>query len=153
MTWSLYTRWPCWWGGWCYGPRFFAETMPLLCLLAAFGFAGASLAQTDPLVLVALTLAMVGIVSAYGPFWSLPSSFLGGSAAAGGIALVNTIASLGGFVGPSLIGVLKEQTGSYASAMAMLAVVFVVAAFIVLALGRAMAARAAMLRAKAGAGA
>lgn len=39
MTWSLYTRWPCWWGGWCYGPRFFAETMPLLCLLAAFGLA------------------------------------------------------------------------------------------------------------------
>ena len=121
------------------GERIWHVALPIL--LAAAGFAGASLAQTDPLVLVALTLSMVGIVSAYGPFWSLPSSFLGGSAAAGGIALINTIASLGGFVGPTIIGVLKEQTGSYASAMAMLAIVFVVAALIVLALGRAMAPR------------
>ena len=121
------------------GERIWHVALPIL--LAAAGFAGASVAQTDPLVLVALTLSMVGIVSAYGPFWSLPSSFLGGSAAAGGIALINTIASLGGFVGPTIIGVLKEQTGSYASAMAMLAIVFVVAALIVLALGRAMAPR------------
>jgi MFS transporter, ACS family, tartrate transporter len=121
------------------GERIWHVALPIL--LAAAGFAGASLAQTDPFVLVALTLSMVGIVSAYGPFWSLPSSFLGGSAAAGGIALVNTIASLGGFAGPSLIGLLKEQTGGYASAMAMLAMVFVVAALIVLALGRAMAPR------------
>ena len=98
------------------GERIWHVALPML--LAAAGFAGASVAQTDPLVLVALTLSMVGIVSAYGPFWSLPSSFLRGSAAAGGIALINTIASLGGFVGPSLIGVLKEQTGGYASAMA-----------------------------------
>jgi hypothetical protein len=39
MTWALFARWPQWWAGWCYGPRFFTETMPLLCLLAAFGFA------------------------------------------------------------------------------------------------------------------
>jgi MFS transporter, ACS family, tartrate transporter len=130
------------------GERIWHVALPIL--LAAAGFAGASLARTDPLVLAALTLSMVGIVSAYGPFWSLPSSFLGGSAAAGGIALVNTIASLGGFAGPSLIGVLKEQTGGYASAMAMLAIVFVVAALIVLALGRAMAARPVLVAPQAG---
>ena len=39
MTWTLFAHWPCWWAGWCYGPRFFTETMPLLCLLTAFGFA------------------------------------------------------------------------------------------------------------------
>ena len=89
-------------------------------------------------VLMALTLAMVGALATQGPFWSLPSSFLRGSAAAGGIALINTIASLGGFVGPTIIGVLKEQTGGYASAMAMLAIVLLISAVIVLAVGRAM---------------
>jgi len=60
------------------------------------------------------------------------------AAAAAGIALVNAFVSLGGFVGPLLIGVLNERSGKYASAMAMLAVGLVLGALIVLALGRAM---------------
>ena len=71
----------------------------------------------------------------------LPSSFLGGTAAAGGIALINSIGILGGFLGPFLIGVLKEHTGGYTSAMAMLAGVLLIAALMVLALGRAMTTR------------
>ena len=121
------------------GERIWHVALPAL--LAAAGFIGASLAQSDMLVLLALILAMAGVLAAFGPVFALPSSFLRGTAAAGGIALVNAIGVLGGFLGPYVIGVLKEQTGGYASAMAMLASVLVLSALIVLALGRAMAPR------------
>jgi len=110
-------------------------------LVAAAGFAMASLVQSNLLLLLALSLVAVGMHAFYGPFWSLPASFLKGPAAAGGLALVNTIGPLGGFVGPSLIGVLREQTGSYAASMVVLAVPLVLSAVIVLAIGRVMAAR------------
>jgi MFS transporter, ACS family, tartrate transporter len=122
------------------GERIWHVAVPML--LAAAGFAAASIAQNYLLELVALTLALVGILAVYGPFYSLPSSFLGGTAAAGGIALINSLGSLGAFTGPTVIGVLKERTGGYAAAMALLAVGLVAAALIVLALGRAMAPRA-----------
>jgi ACS family tartrate transporter-like MFS transporter len=122
------------------GERIWHVALPAL--LAALGFIGASLAQSDMLVLLALILAMVGVLAAFGPVFALPSSFLRGTAAAGGIALVNAIGVLGGFLGPYIIGVLKEQTGGYASAMALLAMVLVLSAVTVLALGRAMAPRA-----------
>jgi ACS family tartrate transporter-like MFS transporter len=121
------------------GERIWHVALPWL--LAAAGFAGASVAQDYLLVLVALTLAMVGILAAVGPFFSLPSSFLRGTAAAGGIALVNAIATVGGFAGPYVIGVLREATGGYAASMVALAVGLVVSAIIVLATGRAMASR------------
>jgi ACS family tartrate transporter-like MFS transporter len=79
--------------------------------------------------------------AAYGPFFSLPSSFLGGTAAAGGIALFNMVGSLGGFFRPTLIGALREGRGDYASGLAAVAFGLVVAALIVLVVGRVMAAR------------
>jgi ACS family tartrate transporter-like MFS transporter len=109
----------------------------LAMVLAAAGFVGASLTQNHILMLLALTLAVMGVLASFGPFYSLPSSFLRGSAAAGGIALVNTLATLGGFCGPVIIGVLKERTGGYAVAMSVFALGLVLAAFIVLAIGRA----------------
>jgi MFS transporter, ACS family, tartrate transporter len=123
--------------------RIWHVALPLL--LAAAAFAGASVTQNYLLTLAALTLALVGILSIYGPFYSLPSTFLSGTAAGGGIALINGLASLGSFMGPTVIGILKERTGNYAAAMAMLAVGLVVAALIVLALGRAMAPRPVMV--------
>ena len=104
-------------------------------MLAAGGFLGASLVEDNFASLVALSCAAVGILAALGVFWSLPSMFLRGTAAAGGIGLVNTIGSLGAFVGSTLVGVLRQQTGSYAAPMAMLAFASVVSAVLVLALG------------------
>jgi sugar phosphate permease len=65
---------------------------------------------------VGVTLALwsviaAGIYSFLGPFWSLPSEFLSGLSAAAGIALINSIGNLGGFVGPSVIGVLTKRSG------------------------------------------
>jgi ACS family tartrate transporter-like MFS transporter len=107
-------------------------------LLAAAGLLAASLAQSYLIVLLGLTLGVVGLFATMGPFWIMPSSFLGGTAAAGGVAFVRTIGAMGGFFGPGLIGVLKGQTGGYSAAMAALGFGLVLAAAIVLALGLSM---------------
>jgi MFS transporter, ACS family, tartrate transporter len=110
-------------------------------LLAASGFAVASLVQSDAIVLAAVSFGLLIMFAAYGPFYSWPSSFLRGTAAAGGIGIFNTIGSLGGFFGPTLFGALREGTGDYATGLAAAAFGFVLATLIVLAVGRVMAAR------------
>ena len=60
-----------------------------------------------------MSFAAVGIYGAKPAFWPLPSAYLTGSAAAGGIALVNSIGNLGGFVGPYAVGWIKDATGSF----------------------------------------
>jgi len=69
------------------------------------------------LALCALTLAAIGILAAFPVFWSIPAAFLTGTAAAGGIALINSIGNLAGFAAPYLIGSLKTSTGSVASGL------------------------------------
>jgi len=81
------------------------------------------------------------VLSGSGPFYSLPSSFLTGPAAAGGIALVNSIANFGGFLGPYLVGILKERTGGYTAAYAALATFLIFAAILVVMVGRRMPSR------------
>jgi MFS transporter, ACS family, tartrate transporter len=86
-------------------------------------------------------------MSFQGPFWTLPPLFFGGSAAAGGIALINTIGTGGGgFVGPYIIGVLREATGDFALAMAVLAIAPGIGACLVLALKRSVARKIALAK-------
>jgi MFS family permease len=67
----------------------------------------------SPLVsILLLSLVAAGVYSMFGPFWSLPCEFLTGYAAASGIAFINSIGNLGGFVGPYAIGLSKDKTGS-----------------------------------------
>ena len=117
-------------------------------LLAASGFAVASLTQNHLLVLVALTLVLAGLLAALAPMYSLLSSFLSGTAAAGGIALVVAIGTLGGFAGPTIIGVLKQTSGGYAASMAVLSGLLVLTAAIVGALGRTIASAPAVFQPK-----
>jgi ACS family tartrate transporter-like MFS transporter len=130
------------------GERVWHVALPLL--LAALGFAVASITQDYLIVLVALTFVLAGLLVAQAPMYSLVSSFLSGTAAAGGIALVVAISILGSFAGPAMIGVLKEATGSYAAGMAALAAMLVLTTAIVLALGRAMAPRPVSVTAQVG---
>jgi len=67
--------------------------------------------------MIGLTLAVVGVVTALPMFWALPTSFLGGAAAAAGIALVNCTGNLGGFFSPTIIGYLKDYTGTLNSGL------------------------------------
>jgi len=66
-----------------------------------------------------LCLASLGIYSVYGPYWSLPSQFLTGFAAASGIALISSVANLGGFAGPYAIGMVSQRTGSLYGGLAL----------------------------------
>ncbi|MDQ6860848.1 MAG: MFS transporter, partial [Verrucomicrobiota bacterium] len=70
----------------------------------ALGCFGCAMFHSPIVVLAFLALIPIGHCSAYGPFWSMPSRFLSGAAAAAGTAMVVTIANVGGFVGPTLIG-------------------------------------------------
>jgi D-galactonate transporter len=87
-------------------------------LLIASSF-GHSLAGT----LIWMTVATICIYSAYVVFWSIPTAYLKGTAAAGGIALINSIGLLGGFLSPSLIGWLKEETGTLQSGLISMALI------------------------------
>jgi ACS family tartrate transporter-like MFS transporter len=79
---------------------------------AAAGFGFSAYLQNPYLAFMALLIALVGLKSAMGPFWALSTTFLSGTAAAGGIALINSVGNLGGFVGPTLVGVINDKTGS-----------------------------------------
>jgi MFS transporter, ACS family, tartrate transporter len=69
--------------------------------------------------LVALSLAMLGLASMLGPFWAFATSFLGGAgvASAAGIALVNSVGNIGGFVGPNIVGYVRQTTSGFAGGL------------------------------------
>jgi MFS transporter, ACS family, tartrate transporter len=83
-----------------------------------------------------LTLLAVGIYSFYGPFWALPSEFLTGFSAAAGIALVNCVGNLGGFVGPYMIGAIAMRTGNLYAGLALAGIPLFLSAILVLLLPR-----------------
>jgi MFS transporter, ACS family, tartrate transporter len=83
------------------------------CLLATVGLIAVGWFTGSYWAIMAMSFAAVGIYGAKPAFWPLPSAFLTGSAAAGGIALVNSIGNLGGFVGPYAVGWIKDATGSF----------------------------------------
>ena len=99
-----------------------------LCLSASLG--------STAIVMLGLSLAAAGLLSMHGPFWPLPSTFLSGSAAAAGIALITSIANLGGFVGPYAMGLLKGHTGSFRSGLLLLALLSLVGAALAVRLRR-----------------
>jgi nitrate/nitrite transporter NarK len=70
---------------------------------------------------VALCLALIGVYAPFGVWWSYPTTFLSGAAAAGAIGLINSLGNVGGFVGPYLTGYLKDRTGGYSAAWMLLA--------------------------------
>lgn len=106
-------------------------------LLAGLGLiATGMLLGNATLALIALTVAAAGILAAFPVFWSIPSAFLAGTAAAGGIALINCIGNLAGFVAPYMIGWLRTLTGSLAAGLYFVAVLEIIAALLVFVLLR-----------------
>lgn len=96
--------------------------------ISALGLAGAGLLGPSYSAVALIALANFGIYGLKGPFWPLPSMFLTGTAAAGGIALINSVGNLGGFVGPFILGTVKDATHSYSMALYVLAGLAAVAA-------------------------
>jgi ACS family tartrate transporter-like MFS transporter len=116
------------------GERFWHVALPSL--LGAAGFAASAFLHTPLPGLLALTVAAVGDLGSRGPFWALPPRFLTGSALAAGIALINTMGAVGGFVGPYAVGLVKDFTGSFTGGLLLLSALLVVSAVATLALRR-----------------
>jgi ACS family tartrate transporter-like MFS transporter len=91
---------------------------PLLLTSVALGICGYM--DNRYVTMVALVVAAIGVFCTFGVFWTLPTAWLSGTAAAGAIALINSIGSLAGFVGPYLIGWVKESTGSTSTGLLVL---------------------------------
>jgi MFS transporter, ACS family, tartrate transporter len=108
-------------------------------LVMSVGLIGCALLRQPVLAIIALALVPLGHCASYGPFWSTPTQFLTGPAAAAGIALVTMIANIGGFAGPALIGVLKTRIGTYTHAFLLLGGLAVIAALFALRIGPAQA--------------
>ena len=104
---------------------------------AAFGFLASAYLHSPVLAVLGLSLAAAGLSSAQGPFWALPSAFLSGPAAAGGIALINSVANVSNFVDPYVIGLLKGASGNFHSGLLLLALVPLAGAVLALRLRRA----------------
>jgi D-galactonate transporter len=102
--------------------------------VAALGIAGCALFDDPMLKIISIAVGGAGIFGCLPVFWTLPTAFLSGAAAAAGIAIVNAIGNLAGFAGPYVMGALKDATGTYTAGLLTMAGAALVAAGIVLAL-------------------
>ncbi|MEY9302226.1 nitrate/nitrite transporter NarK [Bradyrhizobium elkanii] len=109
--------------------RVFHVGAPLLLTALALGV---SSYITDPVMtMVVLTVAAIGVFCTFAVFWTLPTAWLSGTAAAGAIALINSIGNLAGFGGPYLIGWVKEATGSTSTGLLVLSLLPLAAGLLV----------------------
>ena len=105
--------------------------------IGALGLLGAVLLHNPVFIILSFCVAGAGIYAALAVFWTLPTAILRGMAAAGGLALLNSVANLGGYFGPDMMGRLKELTGDYVLGMEVLAGFLTLAGISVLLIGAA----------------
>jgi D-galactonate transporter len=106
-------------------------TLPMLMALIGLLLA-ANFSKSPVIVIVGLTFATMGALTGLPMFWPLPAAFLGSAAAAGGLALINSLGQVAGFVSPFLVGWIKDTTGSTDMALYILSGVMLVGALLVL---------------------
>jgi ACS family tartrate transporter-like MFS transporter len=114
------------------GERYLHLALPAV--VGAVGLLATTRAEGLVMLVAGLSLAAFGVLGWLGPFWALPTAFLREQAAAGGIALINSMGAVGGFVGPYVIGQIKQRTGEFGPGLVFLAGCMAAAAVIVLAL-------------------
>ncbi len=102
----------------CSGKR--KNVVAMAAMISAIGFAFSAYFQNPFLAMAMLTLAFVGLKCTVAPLWAMATTFLGSTVAAAGIALINSVGNLGGFIGPYLVGVIKDKTGSPVIALLLL---------------------------------
>lgn len=117
------------------GERFFHVALASIAGCAGLVLAGSFQDRAIPTILF-LAVAIAGVMAMLPPFWQLPSEFLTGTKAAAGIAAINSIGNLGGFLGPFAIGWVREATGSFSLGLMVAAGTLAVSAVVVLVLRR-----------------
>jgi ACS family tartrate transporter-like MFS transporter len=110
--------------------RRFHAAFPLF--IAAIGIAFSTALDNPALKMLSLCVAGFGIFANLPIFWTLPTAFLSGAAAAAGIAVINSIGNLAGFAGPFAMGWIRDRTGSYAGGLLLLATLGMIAMGILL---------------------
>ena len=105
-------------------------------MLAAVGFAWAAWAQSLLVALCAMTFAAVGLWSMMGPFWTLTTSMISGTAAAGAVAILQMVGGVGGFAGPYMTGRLRDATQSFTGGLYLISLMALGAAMLSLAVRR-----------------
>jgi nitrate/nitrite transporter NarK len=103
--------------------------------VAAAGIAVSTALDDPALKMMALCVAGFGIFACLPVFWTLPTAFLSGAAAAAGIAVINSIGNLAGFAGPFAMGWIKDHTGSYTGGLLLLSALGIIAMLTVLMFG------------------
>jgi ACS family tartrate transporter-like MFS transporter len=106
----------------------------LACLVGAVGLVTSVLFGSLTAAVLGICVALIGITSARGIFWSIPPRFLQGMGAAGGLALINSIGTFGGFVGPMVMGWLRDATGSFSIGLLLMAGLMALSALLTLVL-------------------
>ena len=101
--------------------------LAITCFLGGAGLVAPILSGSLAVALMGFSVALVGVTAARAIFWTIPTRFLTGVAAAGGLAFINSIGTVGGFVGPSMMGWLKEFSGSYVVGLLAVAAIMVAA--------------------------
>jgi MFS transporter, ACS family, tartrate transporter len=101
--------------------------LALACLLGGLGLLAPIVSGSVLTAVIGFSLALIGVTAARAIFWTIPTRFLTGVAAAGGLAFINSIATVGGFVGPSMMGWLREFSGSYVVGLLAVAAIMVAA--------------------------
>jgi cyanate permease len=104
-------------------------------LLGALGLFATSLFTGALPLILSFCVASIGIYAALAVFWTLPTAILRGTAAAAGLALLNSFSNLGGYFGPTLMGWAKQQTGTYSFGLQVLAGFLLLAAVSVVLIG------------------
>jgi len=100
------------------------------CVVATVGLIVAAQTIGTAWAIVGMSIAAIGFYGSKGPFWTMPSMILTGTAAASGIAWINAIGNLGGFFGPTAVGWAKSYTGSFAGGLYALAAFSLVSAIV-----------------------
>jgi ACS family tartrate transporter-like MFS transporter len=108
--------------------------LAIACGLGAAGLVISVLSGALAIGLTGLTIALIGITSARGIFWSIPARFMTGVGAAAGLAFINSIGVMGGYFGPELMGTLKDLTGGYFAGLLAMAAILAVSTLLAMSL-------------------
>ena len=123
-----------WWGRHSDRTNERAVHMIVVSVLGFAGFAGASLFNSLPGQIACLCVAVMGVYGSFPVFWTLPTAFLTGTAAAAGLALINSLGNLAGYVGPQVVAALTHGSGDYSRALLTLGFSMLTPAIVVFAL-------------------
>src|SRR5271168_1479819 len=113
------------------GERVWHLVVPLS--IGGFGLmlAGVAIGTSAPLAIAAFAIAAFGISGSLPVFWNLPTAFLGATAAASGIAFINSVANISGYAAPQSVGLLHDFSGSYRTPMLVMGMMVIIAGFLV----------------------